>query len=256
MPVSLTFDQQLTGFILTLSRVSATLMLLPMPGFQYVSQQARILLIMGVTFCLLPVWPQVASADAALGFWVAILVECTIGLMIGLTIAFLFESFQLGAQIVSTQAGFGFATTIDPQTQADSNILQIFTQLTAGLIFFSLGIHHQLIRLLARSFAAFSLDNDHARNLSVTLILHLGSRMFVDGFKLALPIVVLLFLVDQGLAAITRLQAQLQLLTLAFPVKILLSILFLGVVVTRWPGIFERLAAASLSYVLRMFAVA
>ena len=52
--------------------------------------------------------------------------------------------------------------------------------------------------------------------------------MFVDGFKLALPIVVLLFLVDQGLAAITRLQAQLQLLTLAFPVKILLSILFLG----------------------------
>src|SRR6185312_10355548 len=89
MPVSLTFDQQLIGFILTLSRVSGTLLLLPMPGFQYVSQQARILLIIGVTFCLLPVWPQVASSDAALGFWVAILVECTVGLMIGLTIAFL-----------------------------------------------------------------------------------------------------------------------------------------------------------------------
>jgi flagellar biosynthetic protein FliR len=256
MPVSLTFDQQLTGFILTLSRVSATLLLLPMPGFQYVSQQARIVLIMGVTFCLLPVWQQVAAADAALGLWVAVLVECTIGLMIGLTIAFLFESFQLGAQIISTQAGFGFATTIDPQTQADSNVLQIFTQLTAGLIFFALGIHHQLIRMLSHSFAAFALDNDHARNLSVNLILHLGSRMFVDGFKLALPIVVLLFLVDQGLAAITRLQAQLQLLTLAFPVKILLSILFLGVVLTRWPGIFGRLAAASLTYVMRMFAAA
>jgi flagellar biosynthetic protein FliR len=254
MPVSLVFDEQLTGFILTLSRVSGALLLLPLPGLQYVSQQARILLIIGVTLCLIPIWPQVAAADAALGFWVGILVECTIGLMIGLTIAFLFESFQLGAQIISTQAGFGFATTIDPQTQADSNVLQIFTQLTAGLIFFALGIHHQLIRLLSRSFAAFALDNDHARNLSVTLILHLGSRMFVDGFKLALPIVILLFLVDQGLAAITRLQAQLQLLTLAFPVKILLSILFLGVVMMRWPGIFQRLAAASITYVMRMFA--
>jgi flagellar biosynthetic protein FliR len=254
MPVSLAFDQQLVGFILTLSRVSGALLLLPLPGLQYVSQQARILLIMGVTFCLIPLWPQVAASDAALGFWVGILVECTIGLMIGLTIAFLFESFQLGAQIISTQAGFGFATTIDPQTQADSNVLQIFTQLTAGLIFFALGIHHQLIRLLSRSFTAFALDNDHARNLSVALILHLGSRMFVDGFKLALPIVILLFLVDQGLAAITRLQAQLQLLTLAFPVKILLSILFLGVVMIRWPGIFQRLAAASLTYVMRMFA--
>jgi flagellar biosynthetic protein FliR len=66
--------------------------------------------------------------------------------------------------------------------------------------------------------------------------------------------VILLFLVDQGLAAITRLQAQLQLLTLAFPVKILLSILFLGVVMMRWPGIFQRLAAASITYVMRMFA--
>lgn len=256
MPVSITFDQQLTGFILTLARVSAALLLFPMPGFQHVSQQARIFLIMGVTFCLFPMWQQVAAADAVLGLWVAVLVECTIGLMIGLTIAFLFESFQFGTQIISTQAGFGFATTIDPQTQADSNVLQIFSQLTAGFIFFALGIHHQLIRLLSRSFAVFALDNDHVRNLSASLVLHLGSRMFADGFKLALPIVILLFLVDQGLAAITRLQAQLQLLTLAFPVKILLSILFLGIVLTRWPGIFERLAASSLSYILRTFASA
>jgi flagellar biosynthetic protein FliR len=256
MPVSLHFDQQLAGFILTLSRVSATLLLLPMPGFQNIAQQARILLIVSITFCLLPIWPTVAASNAAFGLGVGILIECTIGLMIGLTIAFLFESFQLGAQIISTQAGFGFATTIDPQTQADSNILLIVTQLAAGLIFFSLGIHHQLIRMLSRSFGAFALGNDHARNLSVALILHLGSRMFVDGFKLALPIVALLFLVDQGLAAISRLQAQLQLLTLAFPVKILLSILFLAVVITRWPGVFGRLAAASLTYVLRVFTAA
>jgi flagellar biosynthesis protein FliR len=256
MPVSFAVDQQITGFILTLSRVSATLLLLPMPGLQYVSQQARIVLIVGVTFCLIPIWSQIATMDAALGIWLGILMESTIGLMIGLTISFLFESFQLGAQIVSTQAGFGFATTIDPQTQADSNVLQIFSQLTAGFIFFALGIHHQLIRVLSQSFAAFSLGDDHARDLSVALILHLGSRMFADAFKLALPIVILLFLVDLGLAAITRLQAQLQLLTLAFPVKILLSILFLAAVLTRWPGIFGRLATASLSYLLRMFAMA
>jgi flagellar biosynthetic protein FliR len=172
-------------------------------------------------------------------------------MLIGLTIAFVFEAFQVGAQAISFQTGFGFATTFDPQSQVDSGIFQILLNLTTGLLFFSFGIHAQVIRMLSRSFATFSGDPLYAKNLSVMVVLHLGTKMFVNGVRLALPVVTLLLLVDQGLAALTRLQSQLQLLTLAFPAKIVLSIIFLAAVLGRWSDVFQRLISEAFNYLLR-----
>jgi flagellar biosynthetic protein FliR len=256
MPGNAWFEpQHLMGFLLTLTRVSSALLLLPMPGLQNLLQTARVVLIIGVTLCLSPVWATVAQSDSNLNFALAVLTEVSIGLIIGLTISFLFETFQIGAQAISFQTGFGFATTFDPQSQADSGLFQTFTQLVTGLLFFSLGVHGQLVRMLGRSFTEFSADAVHARDVSVLFILHLGSKMFVDGVKLALPVVTLLFLVDQGLAALTRLQAQLQLLMLAFPAKILLSIMFLTGILIRWSNLFERFTVEAFSYAFRLLAL-
>jgi flagellar biosynthetic protein FliR len=253
MPGNAWFEpQHLTGFLLTLTRVSSALLLLPMPGLQNLLQTARVVLILGVTLCLSSVWTTVALSDSNLNFLVALVAEASIGLIIGLTLSFLFETFQIGAQAISFQTGFGFATTFDPQSQADSGLFQTFTQLTTGLLFFSLGVHGQIVRMLGRSFSDFSANSGHARDVSVLLILHLGSKMFIDGLKLALPVVTLLFLVDQGLAALTRLQAQLQLLTLAFPAKILLSIMFLAGMLIRWSNLFERFTSEIFNYSFRL----
>src|SRR5690242_15854833 len=109
MPGSAHFStQQLIGFFLTLTRVGAALILLPLPGLQHVLQTARIVLIVGTTFCLAPLWQTVAASDSGLGLLQAVFVETTIGLLIGLTIAFIFEVFQVGAQMISFQTGFGF----------------------------------------------------------------------------------------------------------------------------------------------------
>ena len=75
--------------------------------------------------------------------------------MIGLAVAFLTEGFQLAAQIFGVQAGYGFASTIDPTSQADSGVLQVILTLVTGLLFFTTGIDRQLIRVLAASFQTF-----------------------------------------------------------------------------------------------------
>jgi flagellar biosynthesis protein FliR len=72
--------------------------------------------------------------------------------------------------------------------------------------------------------------------------------------KLALPVATLLFLVDQGLAAVTRLHSQLQLLTLAFPVKIVLALVFFGLVVQRWPVIYANLNRQMFGEAFRLLA--
>jgi flagellar biosynthesis protein FliR len=67
--------------------------------------------------------------------------------------------------------------------------------------------------------------------------------MFSIGFTLVLPVATLLLLIDIALAVVTRLQAQLQLLALAFPAKIAGAFLFFAMIIIRWPVLFERLSA-------------
>jgi flagellar biosynthetic protein FliR len=255
MPANISLDTAaLWGFLLTLTRVGSALIFLPMPGFQNLAQPARIFLIVSSTFCLFPDWQTVAQADAGMGMVPAILLETGIGLIFGLTIALLFEAFQLGTQMISFQAGFSFASTFDPSSDADSNVLQVMIQLATGLLFFSLGIHGQILRMLSRSFGTLSLATATAQASSVTLILDLGTKMFMTALKLALPVVALLFLVDQALSALTRIQTSMQMMSLAFPAKIALALIFLTVILTRWVGVFEQLVVSMFGSVFKLLA--
>jgi flagellar biosynthetic protein FliR len=145
----------LFSFLLALSRVSGVVAFLPLPGLRNTPDLTRIVLALSMTVCLSPVWPaapNVAPALASLTLW--ILSELTFGILVGLFVSVLVESFQMGAQILGLQAGFSYASTIDPASQADSTVLQIFAQLLAGFLFFVVGFHREVIRLLARSFRA------------------------------------------------------------------------------------------------------
>ena len=73
------------------------------------------------------------------------------GIAVGLAVAFLTEGFQMGAQIISLQAGYTFATTIDPTSGADSAVLLTIAQLAAGLLFFATGLDRQILLAFAQS---------------------------------------------------------------------------------------------------------
>ena len=66
--------------------------------------------------------------------------------------------------------------------------------------------------------------------------------MFSVGVKLAFPVVVLLLLLDISLALTGRMQAQLQLLSLAFPAKMIAAVLLLSVLTATFPTVFEKAA--------------
>ena len=248
----------LYGFLLTIARVGGALILIPMPGFQAVPTLARVVVVVATTVCLFPFWPHVVFPDLAAGaFLLAILRETCFGLVLGLAISFLTESLQLAAQLISMQTGFSFASTFDPSSQADSGVFQVLSQLAAGLLFFAFGIHRQLIRMFALSMSSMNWDTSQLPvyglgTAPVTEVIRMGSGMFVTALRLALPAVALLLLTDLSLTVISRLQAQMQLLMLAFPAKISLSLFFLSAIMVRWPAIYEQTASTLLSRVLRL----
>jgi flagellar biosynthetic protein FliR len=71
----------------------------------------------------------------------------------------------------------------------------------------------------------------------------LSSEIFSMGLRLALPIVALLVMVDLSLALLGKINQQLQLLTLAFPAKMLVSLAMLAVMGMVFPRIYHEYAS-------------
>jgi flagellar biosynthetic protein FliR len=234
LPISTIF-----GFLLVLARMSGCFIFLPVPGLKSGPQVARVVLAVGATLALFPMWPAPDPRTGGVQLVAWMLAEAALGITIGLAVAFLTEILVLAAQIAGLQAGYAYASIVDPNTQADSGVLLVFAQLIAGMLFFVMGLDREVLRILARSLVTqppgtFTLTRPVAEQ-----ILNLGTDMFRTGLKLAMPLIALLMLIDISLALLGRLNAQLQLLTLAFPIKMLAALLVLAWIATLFPSIYR-----------------
>jgi flagellar biosynthetic protein FliR len=257
MHAELTFQlATIYGFLLVLARVSGIIVFVPIPGFSAGTQTSRVVLALALTIALFPAWPKLAAEDGQrllvgrlLG---GIGTEALFGLTVGLAIAFLLEGLQMAAQILGLQAGYSFASTVDPSTQADTTTLQMMAQLLAGMLFFAFGFDRQVLLALARSLEspsaqAFSLDAQ-----AVEAIVRLGAAIFSTGLQLALPVLALLVLLDIAFAVLGRLHAQMQLLSLSFAIKMLTALAFLASVLSVYPAVFERAGGVTFSVLARI----
>src|SRR5580698_5625542 len=206
----------MVAFLLVLARVGGLIMFLPVPGFRAVPQVIRVVLALAITIALFPVWPSLPNELPSLGELVKwAFAEAGFGLMAGMAVAFLTEGFQVAAQVLGMQAGYGYASTIDPSTQADAALLQVVMGLLTGLLLFTTGTDRTLIRILAASFERFPAGSWFTSPATLDSMIHLGAGMFTLGLRLALPVIALLLLFDLALALLGRIQQQLQLLSLS-----------------------------------------
>jgi len=238
----------LYGFLLVLARVGGLIAFLPVPGIRDAASPVRVVLALSITFALFPVWPPVPNelaGIAQLGAWAFL--EAGFGLAAGLAVAFLTEAFQMAMQFLGLQVGYGYALTIDPTSQADSGVLQVLTMLMTSLLFFSFGIDRELLRVLAFSFQKFPAGSWALTAASVEGILRLGSGMFSFGLRLAMPVIGLMLLIDVALALLGRMQQQLQLLSLAFPIKMLTALATLMILAPTVARLFQRASGQTLA---------
>jgi flagellar biosynthetic protein FliR len=225
----------LLGFLLVLCRISGVFIFLPVPAFQYGSDSARIFLSLTATLALFPQWPKLEHLEQSIGaLTVLILSEFALGLTLGLGVAFVLEMLQMFAQVAGLQAGYGFASTIDPNSQSDSGVLLVVAQTFGGLLFFAAGLDREVIRVFAGSLTQFPPGHFVLTTGIAEALVRLSSGIFSLGVRLAFPIVALLGLIDLSLALLGRLNAQLQLITLAFPIKMLAALILFA-----WLGAVE-----------------
>lgn len=257
MPVSMTLSVgTLYGFLLVLARVGGSLIFVPLPGVKTAPEPARVALALGFTLALYGQWPSVPTdrvTVALLAGWV--IAEAAVGLAIGVCVAISLEAFTLAAQVLGLQAGYAYASTIDPNSEADSGILLVFAQLMSGMLFFALGLDREVLRLFAQSLEKIPAGTYVFGRGTAEPLIRLGSTLFSVGVRLALPVVALLVMVDVALALLGRINAQLQLLTLAFPAKMLIALLLLSWISPMFPHILREISGHAWTAAYRMLGI-
>lgn len=232
------------SFALVLIRITGIFIFIPVPGMSAGPAVARMVFSIACTIALVSRWPVVDPAAVTTGVFIAwVLSEAAFGLVAGVLVALVSECIVMGAQILGLQAGYGYASTIDPNTQADSGILLVLAQLLAGLLFFALGLDRQLIFIIANSLDAHPPGTWLAGRAAADELIKLGSTVFSTGLRLAMPVAGMLVLVDLALALVSRINAQVQMINIAFPLKMGLSLLMLSWTLAAYPRVFEQNAA-------------
>lgn len=244
----------LLGFLLTLARVSGVFVFVPLPGVNETVSPARVVLSLGITFALFGQWPHPSGDTSGGRFALWMISEAALGIGIGLSVAFATEALCVGAQVIGLQAGYSFASTVDPQTQADSTVLVVLAQLTAGLLFFTMGLDRTIIAAFARSMEVQPPGTFTLSRNAVEAVLASGSLMISTGLRLAMPIITVMLMVDIALAMIGRVNAQLQLITIAFPIKMMVGLTIMGWVAMVMPNLLRGTFAGTFEAAQKLLA--
>lgn len=188
----------------------------------------RVLFGMGVAATLAWGHPAAVAIDSAdLGAVVATGArELLLGVIFLMAFQLAFGALGMAGRTIDVQAGFGLALLIDPTTKAQAPLVGTLFAYAAGVIFFALGGHVDLLRIFAASLEAIPLGAGQLPG-SLARLTGFISVVFLTSFGVAGGTVLTLFLADLAIAGLSRTASQMNVLVLGFQVKTILLLLVL-----------------------------
>ena len=209
-------------FILVLVRISTIIFLLPVFNFTAVPSTIKAAISFLLAFLVFPQLPLVgfAIANSPVFFFMIVLEQIFIGLIIGFATSFLLYFAVMGGEFIARDMGL-MQGTMNPFVEFQSNIFSIFLPLILMVIFLATGGHYFFIRVLFESFQYIPMGNFvwDTRSFAAILIL-LSASSFVVAFQFAAPILGSLLLCTVTLGLMNRVMPQLQVWLLGLPLKI------------------------------------
>ncbi len=217
-------------FFLILIRVSVILFLFPFFSSRIIPNMVKAGLVFIIALILFPVTEigPMAFPDKLLGFVRLIMGELIIGMTLGLMVQVFFEGVRIMGQLVGFQTGFAIANILDPQSGMRISIFSNMAYYLAMVIFLILNGHHMLLNAIKQSFDVINLGSlDLNENLKWAVVQKAGD-MFILAIKLGAPAIAALLFVKVAFGLITKFIPQMHIMIVAFPIQIVIGLIFFG----------------------------
>lgn len=175
-------------------------------------------------------WPFIGAAAG----------ELATGALLGFGALSAFAAFSFAGNLLDQQLGFGLANVFDPMTRSQSPLIASLFGFLAVVVFFTVDAHHALLRGFAWSLEKVPLGSGfHA--FSPDTLAHQFGLIFSFGLLLAAPVLFCVYLIEIGLAVISRNLPQMNIFMISIPVKIVCGLLLLSLLLSRLGPLFDRI---------------
>lgn len=159
-----------------------------------------------------------------------IIAEALIGLTLGLCLRIFFGSVQLAGQIIGFQMGFAMINVVDPQTGANVSIMDQLGYWVCVVVFLVLNGHHILFLAVIDSFRLVPIGFFMLQEVMLAKVLDLMANLFLLAIKIGAPVIVSLAFVSVGFGLMAKFSPQMNVMIVAFPLKIIAGLLLFGLV--------------------------
>lgn len=187
---------------------------------------------------------DVAFIPAAFG-------EIYVGLVLVAALQLAFAALYVAGRIIDVQAGFGLALLIDPTSQGQTPLVGTILAYGAGLVFFGLDGHLELLGILAASLEIAPVGRVSTMESLAPLGAFTGA-VFAVAFGVAGGTILALFLTDLMIAAMSRTLPQMNVLVLGFQVKVVVLLVALPVSLGAAGYLLARLVRTTLDAIPRL----
>jgi flagellar biosynthetic protein FliR/FlhB len=246
--------QLFTAWLLLLGRVFGLFTTMPAFGERNVPWQAKAGLSMAIAFVLLPASHAhlPLAADNMVQLACGFVRELIVGFSLGYLARLMFGAFQFAVSAIDFSSGLSMAEMLVPGTTDSLGVMSQFLNTFMLLLFLEMDGHHLLLRALARSVAQVPLGYGAPPLPSASMIAELFAQFVTFGIQLALPVVLVVLVIDLSFGLIGRVVPQLNVFLVALPVKILVSIttltLILPVMATIMGNLLNTLSEGLVAY--------
>jgi flagellar biosynthetic protein FliR len=230
----------LSGYLLALSRMAGFVLVAPPFNTRGIPSQARAAAAIAIAVPLstwtIPKAPALNDGALISGMLVQLVSGAVLGMLVMLAVA----AIQTVGDLIDVAGGFSITAGLDPLGLNQSSVMGRLHQLIALTLLFIGNGHIIVLAGLSRSFQLMPEPTMTWEQVARSLSSGLAS-MFLSALQITAPILGALLIADIGLGLLTRSAPALNAFSIAFPLKISLSLMLIGLILSQIPGALNHL---------------
>jgi flagellar biosynthetic protein FliR len=222
---------KLLGFTLTLTRISAFFIVLPVFGWKSIPVRVKVAVAVLLSIFFLMIRPLSVDTTNVSAVKAGLLIanEATYGLALGLVATVLFSTVRFSGRVIERQMGLAMAKILDPLTGERTQPLGSLLEMVFVILFLAANGHHSLLLIISRSYETFPAGSIPTISVLAGGVMKSGSIMLLLGLRLAAPILAAFMLLMIVLAVLARIVPEMNILFISLPLRVGLGLLMVTI---------------------------
>ncbi len=231
-----------TAFMLALVRASVFVLIAPPFNTKSIPLPVKAGLAAALSLAAVGQFPKSSLSLDVAPFAAAILTQAIVGVVMGVIMMMVMSAVQSAGSLIDVFAGFSIAAIYDPLSENTASIFGRFYQLIATTLIFATNAHLLIVRGFFDSFRVIPPNAYQPGVIARILTLNMG-QLFVAALEIAGPVVACLFLAELTMGLVARAAPSLNVFSLAFPVRVGVTLLVVALAVPLLSPAVQNLVA-------------